>query len=195
MACQKVCKQGRDDIIVKVNLQSPIPTSFCIAVTNQCQNDAGMWLCKFTFTIISSLPCLHTFWHAIPTSFYIFNVFKSCSNYNYHIPNQFLHYTWGPTSYTNITNPCMHAHIAFQYHMHEPLKVICAGFGWVHDTESGVVWVSFVRLYSKTLSPTQMCTELGTFTNYSTKQNCCDLAQVLTPSSNKVISNRHFELF
>ena len=29
MACQKVYKQGRDDIIVKVNLQSPIPTSFC----------------------------------------------------------------------------------------------------------------------------------------------------------------------
>ena len=27
--------------------------------------------------IISSLPCLHTFWHAIPTSFYIFNVFLS----------------------------------------------------------------------------------------------------------------------
>ena len=25
MACQKACKQGRDDIIVKVNLQSPIP--------------------------------------------------------------------------------------------------------------------------------------------------------------------------
>ena len=25
MACQKVCKQGRDDIIVKVNLQSLIP--------------------------------------------------------------------------------------------------------------------------------------------------------------------------
>ena len=23
----------------------------------------------------SSLPCLHTFWHAIPTSSYIFNVF------------------------------------------------------------------------------------------------------------------------
>ena len=79
MACQKVCKQGRDDIIVKVNLQSPIPTSFYIAVTNQCQNDAGMRLCKFTFTIVSSLPCLHTFWHAIPTSFYICNVFKSCT--------------------------------------------------------------------------------------------------------------------
>ena len=25
IACQKVCKQGRVDIIVKVNLQSPIP--------------------------------------------------------------------------------------------------------------------------------------------------------------------------
>ena len=45
MACQKVCKQGRDDIIVKVNL------------TNG-KNDAGMRLCKFTFTIISSLPFL-----------------------------------------------------------------------------------------------------------------------------------------
>ena len=30
MACQKVCKQGRDDIIVKVNLQSPIPASFYV---------------------------------------------------------------------------------------------------------------------------------------------------------------------
>ena len=77
MACQKVCKQGRDDIIVKVNLQCPIPTSFYITVTNKCENDAGMRLCKFTFTIISSLPCLHTFWHAIPTSFYIFNAFLS----------------------------------------------------------------------------------------------------------------------
>ena len=75
MACQKVCKQGRDDIIVKVNLQSPIPTSFYITVANWCENDAGMRLCIFTFTIISSLPCLHTFWHAIPTSFNIFNVF------------------------------------------------------------------------------------------------------------------------
>ena len=27
-ACQKVCKQGRGDIKVKVNLQSPIPASF-----------------------------------------------------------------------------------------------------------------------------------------------------------------------
>ena len=78
MACQKVCKQDRDDIIVKVNLQSPIPTSFYTTVANLRENDAGMRLCKFTFTIISSLPCLHTFWHAISTSLYIF---KSLYNY------------------------------------------------------------------------------------------------------------------
>ena len=34
MECQKVCKQGRNDIIVKVSLQSPIPTSFYITVAN-----------------------------------------------------------------------------------------------------------------------------------------------------------------
>ena len=28
MACEKVCKQGRDDIIVKVSLQSLIPALF-----------------------------------------------------------------------------------------------------------------------------------------------------------------------
>ena len=48
MACQKVCKQGRDDIIVKVNLQSRIPTSLYITFANQCENDAGMRLCEFT---------------------------------------------------------------------------------------------------------------------------------------------------
>ena len=52
MACQKVCKQGRDDIIVKVNSQSPIPTSFYTTVANYCENNAGMRLCEFTFTII-----------------------------------------------------------------------------------------------------------------------------------------------
>ena len=51
MECQKVCKQGRDDIIVKVSLQSPIPTSFYITVSNLCENDIGMKLCKLTFTI------------------------------------------------------------------------------------------------------------------------------------------------
>ena len=34
MACQKICKQGRNDIIVKVNLKSLIPTSFYITVAN-----------------------------------------------------------------------------------------------------------------------------------------------------------------
>ena len=34
MACHKVCKQGRDDIIVKENLQRPIPASFYITVAN-----------------------------------------------------------------------------------------------------------------------------------------------------------------
>ena len=39
-----------------------------------------MRLCKFTFTILLSLPCLHTFWHAIPTSFITFLMFfKSLS--------------------------------------------------------------------------------------------------------------------
>ena len=28
MACKKVCKQGRDDVKVKVNIQSLIPASF-----------------------------------------------------------------------------------------------------------------------------------------------------------------------
>ena len=32
--CQKVRKQGRDDVIVKVNLHSPISTSFYITVAN-----------------------------------------------------------------------------------------------------------------------------------------------------------------
>ena len=29
----------------------------------------GMGFCIFIFTFTSSLPCLHTFWHAIPASF------------------------------------------------------------------------------------------------------------------------------
>ena len=41
MACQKVCKQGRDDIIVKVNLQSLIPTSFYITVAFTHQQDVN----------------------------------------------------------------------------------------------------------------------------------------------------------
>ena len=61
MACQKISKQGSVDIIVKVNLQSAIPTSFYTTVANSCENNEGMRVCMFTFNIISTLPCLHTF--------------------------------------------------------------------------------------------------------------------------------------
>ena len=38
--------------------------------------DVGMGVCQYVDLCFlpSSLPCLHTFWHAIPTSFYISNV-------------------------------------------------------------------------------------------------------------------------
>ena len=44
------------------------------------KGDVGMGLCQYVDLCFHalSLPCLHTFWHAVPTSFYIFNVFKSC---------------------------------------------------------------------------------------------------------------------
>ena len=83
MACQKVRKEGSDDIIMRVNLQSLIPALFPHLVCNCNVEDVGIGLCKFTFTITNSegkftkpsLPCLHTFWHAVPTSFEILNVF------------------------------------------------------------------------------------------------------------------------
>ena len=66
MACQNVCKQGKDDVMVKVNLQSPIPTSFYITVANWREKDVGIGLCKFIFTIniiptLFALPFLHLF--------------------------------------------------------------------------------------------------------------------------------------
>ena len=65
MACQKVHKQGR--IKVMVNIQSLIhPYIF-----SQKSKDVGIGLCIFTITFI--LPCSCTFWHAIPTSLFIFN--------------------------------------------------------------------------------------------------------------------------
>ena len=68
MACQKVHKQGR--IKVMVNIQSLIhPYIF-----SQKSKDVGTRLCMFTITFI--LPCLCTFWHAIPTSLFIFNDFS-----------------------------------------------------------------------------------------------------------------------
>ena len=47
MACQKVSKQGRDDIIVKVNLQSPIPTSFIRVIV------LGLCVCVCLFNKVS----------------------------------------------------------------------------------------------------------------------------------------------
>ena len=63
MACQKVCKQGRDDIIVKVNLQSPIPTSFYVTVANKLYH-------PYLVCILFGMPSLH------PFTFLMF--FKSC---------------------------------------------------------------------------------------------------------------------
>ena len=74
----KSMQKGRDDVIVKISSQSSIPTSFYITVANLCENDIGMKICKLTFTITSSLPCLHTFCMAFHP--YIFlHLFKSCS--------------------------------------------------------------------------------------------------------------------
>ena len=67
MACQKVCKQGRDDMIVKENLQSPIPTSFYITVElmlKRCRDEAFV-----------NLPSLY---HIIPT---LFAYFLACHPY------------------------------------------------------------------------------------------------------------------
>ena len=63
MACQKVHKQGR--IKVMVNIQSLI---------HHKNKDPGKGLCVFAIMFI--LPCLCKFWHAIPTSLFIFNEFS-----------------------------------------------------------------------------------------------------------------------
>ena len=78
MVCQKVHKQGR--IKVMVSIQSRVPTSLLL-----CEKMQGwMRLCILTITII--LPCLCTFWHAIPTSPFIFNDFSFLYNtYSYNL--------------------------------------------------------------------------------------------------------------
>ena len=67
MACKTVCKQGRDDI--NVNIQIPIATSYyttvCTLVSKRCRAEALYIYLMF----ISFLPCLYTFWHAIPIFF------------------------------------------------------------------------------------------------------------------------------
>ena len=49
MACQKVCKQGRNDITVKLNLQSPIPASFYIySCKLRDGTKPGLWTLDWT---------------------------------------------------------------------------------------------------------------------------------------------------
>ena len=56
----------------------------------------------------SSLPCLHTFWHAIPTSFYIFHVFYFFVYMIiiYHENSQLNRLVWGLLTLAPITHPC-----------------------------------------------------------------------------------------
>ena len=75
MARQKVCKQGRDDIIVKVNLLSPIPLHYnCKVVWKRC----GWGFVNLPYYYI--IPTfLYTFWH--PYIFLLLHFkcfFKSC---------------------------------------------------------------------------------------------------------------------
>ena len=53
-----------------------VASVYCGKISCSCcsvRNDVVMGLYTMTFTfMLSSLPCLHTFWHAIPTSCYIF---------------------------------------------------------------------------------------------------------------------------
>ena len=45
--------------------------------THYMYHPAGMRICQYVDLCFhaSPLPCLHTFWHVIPTSFYIFIIF------------------------------------------------------------------------------------------------------------------------
>ena len=71
-----------------------------------------MKLCIFTFTLISSLPCLHTFWYAISTSPYIFNVlYIYARNTNKHLPRRV-----AKPSKTGV-NPCLLSSNEFRPHL------------------------------------------------------------------------------
>ena len=54
MACQKVCKQGRNDIKAKVNVQSPTHTSFYTTVHSSVKK-MPKWGFTFTILIIPTL--------------------------------------------------------------------------------------------------------------------------------------------
>ena len=65
MAYQKVCKQGKEDIKIKVSMQNPIPTS-----SLQCKKNVGIDETLYNYLQLYILPSLlHTFLgHAIPSS-------------------------------------------------------------------------------------------------------------------------------
>ena len=70
-------KQGFYNIKVMVNIQSPIPTSLYTTELS-CEKNAGGGFVYLPSLFFSSyLPCLHTFWCAIPT-FFTFLMFLSC---------------------------------------------------------------------------------------------------------------------
>ena len=74
MACQKVCKQVRK-VKVVCKATSLHLFFFLLHTAQWCKIDVGMGEALYTtFTFMSFLTCLHTFWHAIPTSLYISNV-------------------------------------------------------------------------------------------------------------------------
>ena len=65
MACKKETnKKGYKN---EGKYTKPVPTSFHNSVTG---------LCIFSFTFTYILSCWCTFWHAIPTSLFIFNDFS-----------------------------------------------------------------------------------------------------------------------
>ena len=71
----------------------------------------------------SSLPCLHTFWHAIPTSFYISNVFlfsKIVDKYNVnHVSHSsFCTIDWSVVCTIRIILLTMHAHVIVSIGLH-----------------------------------------------------------------------------
>ena len=69
MACQKVCKQGRDDIIVKVNLQSPILHLFTLQLQTNVKTMQGCGFVNlpsllyhpYLVCTLFGMPSLHPF--------------------------------------------------------------------------------------------------------------------------------------
>ena len=83
MACQKVCKQGRDDI--QVNLQSPVPTSFLhCSCKLMCKQGfvhlPSLLYHPYLVCILFGMPSLHHF-----TFLMFFNII------NYMLLNHIMH--------------------------------------------------------------------------------------------------------